>query len=156
MTFTISQTQVLLGLNLFWQFICLFIILESFVLVPCVPLLPHSHTPVLSNCLQKGEIWLMTVWQVILLLSLPECFELSLCIAKWHPSLHAPPPHNIITSLTMIHQSYLCISEWKPKGKKFVFLRTDLKVLVAFAQGHMPLQPLYFFSLFFARDVFHN
>lgn len=104
-------------------------------------LLPHSHTPFLNNRLQKGEICLVEIWQVILLLSLPECFELSLCIAKWHLSLHAPPPHNIITSLATIHQSYLCINERKPMGRKFAFSRTDLKVLAAFAQGHMPLQP---------------
>lgn len=121
------------------------------------PTQPHSYS---QSFPQKAEIWLVKIWQVILLLSLPECFELSLCIAKWHPSLHASPPHHIITSRAPIHQSYLCINEWKPKGRKFAFSRRDLKVLVAFAQGHVPLQPpdhlWCFFFFLFAKDELHN
>lgn len=63
-------------------------------------------------------------WQVLLLLSPAECYELSLYISKWHPS--STPPLTL-RNWTVIHQFYLCINEWRPKGRKFVFFEIRLK-----------------------------
>lgn len=132
MNFTVSQALILLGLNLLRQFIYLCL---GFYLY----LSSHTVTLVLfNNCPKNGEIWWVNIWQVVLLLSLTECFELSLYIAKWPSSFQFPP--TTLTSWAAIHQSYLCVNEWKPKGRKFAFWRADLKVLVAFAQGQVPLR----------------
>lgn len=132
MNFTVSQALILLGLNLLRQFIYLCLGFYFY-------LSSHTVTLVLfNNCPKNGEIWWVNIWQVVLLLSLTECFELSLYIAKWPSSFQFPP--TTLTSWAAIHQSYLCINEWKPKGRKFAFWRADLKVLVAFAQGQVPLR----------------
>ena len=93
---------------------------------PSLP--PHSHChPVLSNCPQKD---LMSE-NVILFLS-PAGFWIIIMYC-YMTSLPPPTPPNIITNRAAIHQSYLCINAWKPKGRKFDFWRRDFKVLVSFA-----------------------
>lgn len=113
----------------------------SFVLVPCINLSSHTTTASLHSIAahRKNKIWWVKIWKVIMLSSLARCFELPLCIAKWRSFLPPTPP-NVITRGAAIRQSYLCINEWKPKERKFAFLRRDLKVLVSFAQGQVPFQ----------------
>lgn len=94
-----------------------------------VPLTPYlqTHPSPLHNRLQKSGIWWMEMWQVIMLLSLAECFELS-------------PTH----ALTLARQGLISLScesdEWKPKGRKPASWRADLKGLVVFAQGQSSLR----------------
>lgn len=90
-----------------------------------IPITPYKHIhSALHSCLQKSGIWWMKMWQVIMLLSLAACFELS-------------PTH----ALTLARQGFISLScesdKWKPKGRKRTSWRADLKDLVVFAQGYL-------------------
>lgn len=135
--------------------------LPSFVLVLCIHLSFHTATLILALvAAQKGEIWWMNIWQVVLLLSLAEGFESSLSVTEWHPSfLVSLPPTPYISSVAAAHQSYLCVSEWKPKERSVAFGEETSKFLWHLLRGKSPsnsLDHLWYSFVFFAWDKFHN
>lgn len=103
---------------------------------------PHScsHSTV-NSCPQKEQDLMSKMWKVILLLSLAECFELSLCIAKWCSSVHPLPPIFLLAGQQSI--SLLCVSMNESLREESLPLEKRLKSSCVICSGaSAPSSPL--------------
>lgn len=127
-----------LTLTIYWPFSGL-----SFVLVPYIHLSFHTAAAILQSITahRQSKIWWAKIWKVILLLSLAECFELSLCITEWCSSVHPLPPILLLAGQQSV--SLICVSMNESLREESLPLEKRLKsFLCHLLRGKCPFKPL--------------